>query len=191
MSFRRMILNILHPIAIAIGKFHLPYTVKNTWLLEDKTLNTLYSLLQPGDVLLSRIEGVPTNLFIPGEWKHAAIYVGNGNVVEAVGKGVVQKHISKFVLSKDKVIMMRPTFCDEKTRVKASMFASKQIGLPYDYNFKAGNKAFYCSELIGAAYAHAMNGRSPFVQRVSLGVSTYVPQDFFNAVEKFEVVWGM
>jgi hypothetical protein len=45
----------------------------------------LASLLRPGDVLVTRHGGAFTNLFLPGYWPHAALYVGSPAEREALG----------------------------------------------------------------------------------------------------------
>ena len=38
--------------------------------------NDLAEILKPGDVLITRHDLVLTNLFLPGYWPHAALYIG-------------------------------------------------------------------------------------------------------------------
>ena len=45
--------------------------------LDADTQRRLVSLLQPGDVVVTRHDRAFTNLFLPGYWPHAALYVGS------------------------------------------------------------------------------------------------------------------
>ena len=45
----------------------------------DEQKKQIVDLLQPGDVLLSYTAGYASSLFIPGEFKHAMVYVGDAN----------------------------------------------------------------------------------------------------------------
>lgn len=45
----------------------------------------LGELLQPGDVLIARKEHAATNYFLPGYWKHAALYLGTPTALERLG----------------------------------------------------------------------------------------------------------
>lgn len=148
-------------------------------------------LIAPGDVLLCRSGGEFTNHFIPGFWTHAAIYAGQDIIVEAVSPHVREKYLIDFLISKDFVAVLRPVFADEAQRLLAIEYARKQAQdkVAYDYDFEPNESAFYCAELVGQAYIVAMGGASPFVLKETLGVLTFVPDDFYKARDKFKLVW--
>src|SRR3972149_1430648 len=87
-----------------LGNQHLPYTRKK---MTSKNLYEALKILKPGYVLLSSKNGEYTNPFIPGDWKHAAMYYGLGgkhpSVIEALGQGVVETNLIDFVLTKDAI----------------------------------------------------------------------------------------
>ena len=58
-------------------------------------------LIEEGDCILTREDFRLTNIFIPGHWSHAAIYVGNENIVEAIGSGVRPVNFFEMLLKKD------------------------------------------------------------------------------------------
>ncbi len=145
---------------------------------------SMMDVIQDGDALLSREDYHFSNAFIPGFWKHAAIY-HDGFVIEAVGGGVRKVPFVKWMMTKDYACVLRPTFTTKKQAKIAAEFALKQIGKPYDYGFASGLKAIYCSELLGAAYKHSLGKKkSPFTMRKSFGVWTILPQDIRNAADK-------
>jgi hypothetical protein len=45
----------------------------------------LRELLEPGDVLITRKEHAATNYFLPGYWKHAALYLGSAAALARLG----------------------------------------------------------------------------------------------------------
>jgi len=179
-------LNVLHPITVFIGNTHLPFTRKK---ITGEDFLAIQSILNVGDVLLTKTHGELTNILIPGDWSHAMIYVGDGSVVEAIGRGVSRRSLPVAVLSKDRICVLKPLFATPEQMVLASEFAIKQIGKPYDYDFKSNNKAFYCSELVYASYNEATGGETPFKLRESFGVPTAIPDDIFLAASKWEVKW--
>ncbi len=59
----------------------------------DKQKKQVIDLLQPGDVLLSYTAGYASCLFIPGEFKHAMVYVGDADTRRNMGMDFSQVHL--------------------------------------------------------------------------------------------------
>ncbi|MFT5905215.1 MAG: hypothetical protein ACI9E1_000809 [Cryomorphaceae bacterium] len=59
----------------------------------DEQKKRVIDLLQPGDVLLSYTAGYASGLFIPGEFKHAMVYVGDANTRLKMGMDFSQVHL--------------------------------------------------------------------------------------------------
>ena len=53
--------------------------------LPEQVARDFRQLLEPGDVLITRKEYAVTNYFLPGYWKHAALYLGEPAVLEQLG----------------------------------------------------------------------------------------------------------
>lgn len=198
---RRALLNVSLPITKIIGKIHAPFTHKRITGLHYYSLK---SVLKPGVILLTYTRGEFTNLFIPGEFTHAAMYhgvvypeIGNDTarthlIVEAIGKGVVTKDLVSFMLTKDRVVALKPLFCTPDIDKQASDIAYSMVGKPYDYFFDSGSEAFYCSELVNYSYSAACTENkftNPFDRRDRLGSKAILPVDFYKAKDKFQVLW--
>ncbi|MHC5111984.1 MAG: YiiX/YebB-like N1pC/P60 family cysteine hydrolase [Planctomycetota bacterium] len=138
--------------------------------------------LQPGDIVLQRREWSLSNLFLPGFWSHAAIYLGgveglvelnildHPSVVDHVSKILEQgaeagertiiEAISEGVvfstprdsLKADYVAVLRPTLSREEI-AQAMIRAMDMHGLPYDYDFNfSSGDKIVCTELIYRAF---------------------------------------
>ncbi len=124
---------------------------------------TLRSALIPGDVLLGAID----ESLVPGAWSHAAIYAGDGQVIEAASEDEDVKsspEVDWETPEKKWVCFLRVTTADTATRERAVAFARRQVAQqkPYDINLlskQAGGDSWYCSELVWAAYREASGGR--------------------------------
>lgn len=147
---RQLILKLIKPFLVWVSGKHLPYTHKK---ITGEQYEALAKLIEPGDVLVSRLEGDLTTALILGFWTHGAIYTLKG-VVEAEGKGVILTSLIDFVMTKDFVLLVRPKLTRDH-RVLVSDFAKDLVGFPYDYTFSAANEAYYCSELVWTCYARA------------------------------------
>lgn len=189
-ALRRWLLKLSLPMTKAIGKMHAPLSHR---LIHAADYRQAMEVLKPGMPLISRCRAELSNVPIPGFYTHAAIYIGNGVVIEAVGQGVKRTDLIDFMMTKDYVCILTPTFANPTQMDLAVSWAISIIGSQYDYLFeisKGVEKAFYCAELISWSYAMAMKPLPcPFVLRETLGVQTVIPQDFYDAVTKFNVVW--
>lgn len=139
----------------------------------DEIREELGSFLLPGDVIVTRHRVALTNLFFPGFWPHAALYVGTaeqrrnlgievdsdrrqrwqGNVcvLEALKDGVRLRPLSE-TLAVDCFVVLRPKIAAAGIR-KAVERAVQHEGKPYnfDFNFFSSDRVV-CTEVVYRAY---------------------------------------
>jgi hypothetical protein len=150
--------------------------------------------LRKGDILLNKTKGFISETiqnFSGAMYNHAAIYVGNGMIVEAVSTGVRLITLKQF-LQDDHIVrtmVVRNANLDAARLDAIANFAISKVNLPYNLagllpqvlGFKDSNasqfhrKDYYCSQL--AAAAHASVNASP--DGVSLDLS---PGELANKV---------
>jgi hypothetical protein len=131
---------------------NLPFFRFNERTAPEKAPQDLVSQLKPGDVLLRRTEGTSGNLFIPSWWKHAAVYTGDGYVVEATFDGVKKTPIDKFFAEGDHVMALRAKSMTPEMQAQASAYAEAQVGKPYDFDVNFDDDArLSCTELADQA----------------------------------------
>lgn len=104
-------------------------------------------LVQPGDILLRGYRNYLDGVFIPGEYSHTGVYIGNGLVTHAVAEGVCSVNLFDF-LRCDRVMVLSPVGGVDKALERLE----KWKGARYDFDFTGGNEAFYCHELAALAY---------------------------------------
>ena len=113
---------------------------------------------------------------VQGGLTHAAMYVGNGQIVESrIGEGVKLKHVDVALKGKS-FVALRPKLAPS-TRRRAAKFVKAQVGKPYDqvglikttvgmflpesvtkrldYSTSKDREAWVCANLITAAYDRA------------------------------------
>jgi len=137
------------------------------------------SSAKPGDIILM----CNSRSSLSGYWDHVAIYIGNGELIEAVYNGVKIYPIKR-VYEKDSVIILRVNTTDE-IKERAIEFAKSKIDYPFKKNPLKFNRqqgdSYYCSELIWASYYNASNG--------SVDLDFFkVP--LFNPVSQDELSWS-
>ena len=129
--------------------------------------------LKPGDLIFTHRRGYISNFFIPGYWKHAALYLGTDNdifsmtgrspaecgiicedgpwMIEAVNPGVQVNTLDQLANACE-ILIVRPNMPAIQKK-KAVLNALAMIGLPYDFDFDfrtAGRIG--CTELIWRSY---------------------------------------
>lgn len=162
------------------------------------------SLTQPGDIGLHRDQGFLSNLAIPGGFKHAWIFVGNNDCIEAVAEGVLKRD-ALVPLYSDYVIILRPRGVSPTERKRALRRAENLVGCEYDANFRfdfekeeeayvncqnlcagAFHAAFSCTEVASWAWYGSRN-KLGISRSVYAGREAVIADDFvrFN----FDIVW--
>lgn len=183
---RKTLIHGLVPIERAIGPVHWP--VKQRFVTEGD-IDRVLAVAKPADAFVTRTRGCLINLPIPGFWSHAALYLGEGLVLEATGCGVHTTSLKTFMLGKTPVAgeeialgkdfmrVLTPNFeISETQRREIACLGLKQCGLPYDYGFEFATNAFYCAEVVWWTYLRIMNFE-PFETQNTLKISYATPDD--------------
>lgn len=185
-NFRHIILTIMLPFSKALGKVHAPWSRKK---VKARQVELFLKHAKPGDVILTRTMGELTNFAIKGYFKHTAMYVGGNNVCESISPETCITNIYDFLMSKDAVCLLRPNWLTIAERERAAEIMVSLCGLPYDYMFDPGEKAFYCAESVWFSLNKAGGENIQiFKRRKTMGTETVLPQDFYAAKSKFELI---
>jgi hypothetical protein len=108
----------------------------------------LQDKMRVGDILVRRTEGTSGNFFIPSWWKHAAVYVGDGKVVEATFHGVQEITLDEFFAHGDHVAVLSPKNVSDTQRESVARYAKLSIGKPYDFDVNFDDdRRVTCTEL--------------------------------------------
>jgi len=141
--------------------------------IDGPTLARISELLQPGDVLVTRRDRAFTNLFLPGYWPHAALYVGPAEgrgelgitldaererawsgervVLEALKDGVRFRPLEE-TLAVDAVAILRPRL-DTPAIARALERAAEHEGKAYNFDFDFFRAdRLVCTEVVYRAY---------------------------------------
>jgi len=163
------------------------------------------STLRPGDVPLTYTAGMTSNLFIPGNFKHAAIFVGTADergregldsprllsiagppklasgaaadVVEAVSEGVLLNNFDRILTTRvNRLAVLRPCL-NESDRASQIADALSYVGDSFDFTFDLTDASDQvCTEVV----YRSLQGRGgidiPLLQHA--GRLTLAPDDF-------------
>lgn len=188
-----VILTLLRPFIVIMGKIGLP---KRKFTGED--YYRFRNDIQIGDILLTKTNYELSNLFNPTELKHAGIYVGRvfGDevcyVFESTGQGAILTDLVTFLTRKDIVVCCRlranETFGLHPIAEVLPKTVLRFKGIPYDYLFKDGGKAFYCFELAAECLKTVFPHLALKCREILKGKKIY-DHDTFLDKELFKVVF--
>lgn len=135
--------------------------------------NKIEKLLKPGDVIIIRHDLVASNLFLPGYWPHAALYIGTEEerealnmaiendiamrwrdqicILEAKSDGVLFRALTE-ALEVDEFVIIRPTLT-QKQLAKGLERAVQHEGKGYNFDFDFfRSDQLVCTEVVFRAF---------------------------------------
>jgi cell wall-associated NlpC family hydrolase len=92
-------------------------------------------VLRTGDIILSAANGINSagiRAITLSPVSHAALYVGNGQIIEAVGSGVRQRSIQDFIADEATIVAFRHPKMDGIEAALVQKFAEKHVGTKYN-----------------------------------------------------------
>ena len=139
--------------------------------------------IQPGDVFLRKYDHYLGSVLIKGFWSHAAIYIGNDQVIHMLGKGINKEDILTFMRA-DHIAILR---CKEESLIPIAIEkAEEQFGknlsagnknIAYDYDFNTNRPdKFYCTEFTNFIFGNPIKK------------DMILPDDFLNSI--FSKIWS-
>ena len=156
--------------------------------IKGPQMRKVLDLVKPGDVFLRKYDHYLGSVLIKGFWSHAAIYVGNNQVIHMLGDGITQEDILTFMRCdhiailrcRDTTLTLIPIAIEKARNQMVRNFlpaGSRQVA--YDYNFEEGDEKFYCTEFVSFCY-----GYPKFEQAGKI----ILPDDFLYSI--FDNIWS-
>lgn len=137
--------------------------------------------IRRGDVLLRRYSNYLGSVLVKGYFSHAAIYVGNNDVIHMLGEGITKEDILTFMRCDD-LCILRATNSDlvETAINKAHGFYNQ--GVEYDYDFDTDSPSkFYCTEFTDNCFGYPVKNEKTD--------GTYLLPDDYLSSSAFKLIW--
>jgi hypothetical protein len=175
-------------------------------------LRRIAALLRPGDVLITRRERVLSNLFLPGYWPHASLYLGPAADRERLGIFVSPERAARWVeplrvlearkdgvrfraledtLAVDAVAVIRPKV-GPAAIAEALTEAITHEGKAYNFDFDFfSSDRLVCTEVVYRAYDGAGGGAIEIALTQRAGRPTLSAEDLLDLAARdrgFEAV---
>ena len=148
-KIKKLFLNILGDIKVYRFPFFMIYD-PTTFLIKGYHTRQAINAIQTGCIVLRGYKCYADGFFIPGDFSHSGIYVGDGKIVHAIAEGVQEIDIMDF-LRCDRFCILKPK--DQLVGARAAKKSLEFIGKPYDFDFVDGEEAFYCHEMTRTCYS--------------------------------------
>ncbi|MDQ7827292.1 MAG: YiiX/YebB-like N1pC/P60 family cysteine hydrolase [Candidatus Eremiobacteraeota bacterium] len=159
---------------------------------EDEKKKVL-DLLQPGDIFLETNDAYPNwqvleKIVFSSDYTHAAIYEGNGQLLEASSE-VQRRDVNEYLNDRANIAIIRPPYKTEDDKKAALDYARAQLGKPYDDVFDQNDdSAFYCVELVQKALKAMPNPiETPLTTFMG---KPYVGPNAFQKIEGAQLVYN-
>jgi len=110
-----------------------------------------YSLLEPGDVILTTDDKKLTSLVIPGYFAHAALCVSKDKkfeVAEMTHKNFTKSTFFDVCCESTRIVILRASEWSDAYRERVIKKCKSFEGLRYDSEFSLSVGKLYCSELV-------------------------------------------
>jgi len=153
----------------------------SSYQLKGNTMRQILNQIQPGDILLRRYSHYVGSLLISGYFSHAAIYVGDNEIIHMLGDGIDKEDILVF-LRCDGIALLRPKTPElaQKIVQNAKMYFDLRIRYDYDFNTRDSDK-FYCTEFVDKCADN-------IVLKSLKKRKAIIPDDFLNET-LFDIIW--
>ncbi|MBI2263648.1 MAG: hypothetical protein HYU64_00520 [Armatimonadetes bacterium] len=122
--------------------------------LPEAMVAQVYEIARPGDILVQRRDGAPQlefagKLLWNCNWIHAALYVGNGLIIESTRGGVELRPLDNFLRGVNHAALARPQYKSDEDREAVIGYTMSQVGKPFDSGLDITEDGRqYCTELL-------------------------------------------
>lgn len=187
-AIKRYLLDILGDIKVYCFPFFMVYD-PSTFRVKGYHTRQALNVLEPGDIILRKYVHYLDGFFIPGEYSHTGVYVGDGKVVHAISENVQYIDVIDF-LRCDGFCIMR---CKDRNAAKEAVEIAKSlIDAPYDFDFRDNNGRYYCHELGVVCYKSLnLQKKKAVIMGIDCGErylsSTFTESEHFEKVLEFKV----
>ena len=161
--------NVLTGVVEGVGRVASDLYRADNKKVTDAVRDTISATLEPGDVIVTRHAVALTNLFMPGFWPHAALYVGTPDQRDALGvtvppekaklwtervctlealKDGVRLRTLADTLAVDYFVILRPQLSEDTIRQAIERGVSHE-GKPYNFDFDFfSSDRLVCTEVV-------------------------------------------
>lgn len=178
--------NVFAGVMESAGRTASVFVDKSNKKVDEAIRREIVAFLQPGDVLITRHARALTNLFLPGFWPHAVLYIGLPEERDAAGIEVEAERAGRWTndvcflearkdgvrlrppddsLAVDMFVVLRPTLDAAGIR-RAIERALVHEGKLYNFDFDFFNSdRLVCTELVYRAYDGLGDLQFPLAER--------------------------
>ena len=168
---------------VDIQVFKYPFFIllgDTSYQIKGQHQRQIIDTLKSGDVLLRRYNNYLGGLMIPGYFTHAALYVGDNQVIHSLENGLCKEDILVFMRCDNiAIVRAKDQFIIHKAIKKAYEQLEKNVEYDYDFNTDSPDR-FYCTEFVDFCFDYIVK---PFISH------DYIIPDDFTGSANFDVVW--
>ena len=142
--YLRLLLHLISPFSRIANKINWRFGRK--FCCESINIESVISLLQNADVILTHRDFEFTNIFLGGYYTHAGVVIEGHLVIEATSKGVHVSNIDDFLKKTDDFLILRNIKISDPGTIINRLLP--EIGKKYNFTFIPNPHSITCAELI-------------------------------------------
>ncbi len=153
-----------HPLWFVLGP--------RDWKLDGWDITRIINLVEPGDIIITRVDGFVSTWLLPGYWNHAGVVTNNRglytSVVHSTAEGVHESHMIDFLRADHVIVLKAQGVACGYWGTEASLLASgfSKAAAEYDFSFDFTDAGkFSCTELAAACYPDKIKARTGWFGR--------------------------
>jgi cell wall-associated NlpC family hydrolase len=138
--------------------------------------------MQTADIIVSTGTGAASGVIRAGtvsSFSHAALYAGNGEIIEAIGEGVVKQSLSDALRDDVLAVVYRRKGLSSAEAEMVVRYASQQVGKSYDYTGVVGSSVLTPGGFVGRMLFFPLG----VIQGVSAAANMLSPESSFFCSE--------
>lgn len=172
-----------------VSKINMPWVTKKIEYADVDLIQKCY--LKEGDIILTRTNGWLSTIAMPGFWRHVAIYIEDGYIIDATTThGVSVRYLADLCLKADNFVVLRYKDLKEfEVKRGVGYLYKNEMRKKYDFEMDLLDDVVrFCTEL-AMIFINKCKGSEVIKYTETLEIPMLAPQAFYDNKDQFDIIF--